>query len=85
MSPSSLPVGSVQSFLATGIYSDGSKVNITAQVNWTSSDPYIAVISSAGLADALSVGNTNITASLSGITSPAVNLDVKAAHSVTTQ
>ena len=75
-SPSSLPVGYVQQFTATGTYSDSSTADITSQVIWASSDPNIATISSSGSVTAVAAGNTNITATLSGVTSPAVRLPV---------
>jgi Bacterial Ig-like domain (group 2) len=71
-SPASLAVGYPQRFTATGTYSDGSTANITYQVTWTSSDTAVATISSAGLVTGLVPGNTDITAALSGVTSPAV-------------
>lgn len=78
--PSPLPVGIPQVFIASGTYSDGrSGVDLSSQVTWTSSDPTIATISSTGLATAVAVGSTNITASLSGITSQTVTLTVVAA------
>jgi hypothetical protein len=77
-SPASLAVGSTQQFTATGTYSDDSTAAITSNVTWASSNTTIATISSAGLATGVAAGNTNITASLSGVTSPAVTLAVKA-------
>ena len=74
-SPANLAVGSTQQFIATGIYSDGTTPNITSQVTWTSSNISIAGIAS-GLATGVAVGSTSITASESGITSPAVTLTV---------
>ena len=69
-SPANLAVGSTQRFVATGIYSDGITPNITSQVTWTSSNSSIAGIAT-GLATGVAVGSTSITASESGITSPA--------------
>jgi uncharacterized protein YjlB len=77
-SPANLAVGSTQQFTATGTYSDGSNADITSQVTWTSSDASIATISFTGLATGIAAGNTNITASMSGVTSPAVTLMVVA-------
>ncbi|MGA7844792.1 MAG: Ig-like domain-containing protein, partial [Dehalococcoidales bacterium] len=74
-SPANLAVGSTQRFVATGIYSDGTTPNITSQVTWTSSNSSIAGIAT-GLATGVAVGSTSITASESGITSPAVTLTV---------
>ena len=83
-SPSSLAVGSTQAFTASGIYSDGSKAYITSQVAWASDTTGTATIDSTGLATGVATGTTNITAALSGITSPAVGLTVVAATSTTT-
>src|SRR5271157_1504536 len=59
-SPSNLPVGIPQVFIASGTYSDGrSGVDISSQVTWTSSDPTIATISATGLATDVAVGRTN--------------------------
>lgn len=69
-------VGSTQQFTATGNYSDGSTTDISSKVTWTSSDTTVATIDSNGVATGIAVGNTNITASLSGVTSPAVTLTV---------
>ena len=74
-SPANLAVGSTQRFVATGIYSDGTTPVITAQVTWNSSNNSIASIAT-GLATGVAVGSTSITASESGITSPAVTLTV---------
>jgi hypothetical protein len=71
-----------QQFTATGTYSDLSTLNITSLVTWDSSIPAVASIiagpsASGGLATGLASGTTNITASLSGKTSPAVALTVE--------
>jgi len=75
-SPADLAVGSTQQFTATGTYSDGSVADITSQVTWASSDPAIASISPTGLATGVTAGNTNITASASGVISPTTPLTV---------
>ena len=73
-SPVNLAVGSKQQFTATGTYEDGSKQDVTLKVTWSSSDPKIATVSSFGSVTGVQVGNSDITASLSGITSPPVNI-----------
>ena len=76
-SPSNLPVGSAQAFLASGTYSDGrSGVDISSQVTWTSSDPTVATVSAAGSVNGVATGSIKITATLGAITSQAVNLTV---------
>jgi hypothetical protein len=73
-STANLTLGFTQQFTAIGIYSDGSKANITTKATWTSSDKNIATIASAGsafagLAASVAKGNTSITASVAGVTS----------------
>jgi hypothetical protein len=76
-SPSNLPVGIPQVFIASGTYSDGrSGVDISSRVTWTSSDPTIATVSASGNATGLAIGTTQITASLDDIKSQAVTLTV---------
>lgn len=66
----SIPAGTTQQFKATGTYADGSKREITAEVDWTSSLASAATISGAaankGLATAKAKGTTTITAALAG-------------------
>lgn len=76
VAPANLKIGSSQQFIAIETYSDGSTANVTAQVIWASSNTADATISATGLATGVAVGNTNITATLTGITSPAVTLIV---------
>ncbi|HEX2574134.1 MAG TPA: Ig-like domain-containing protein, partial [Polyangia bacterium] len=58
-------------FVATGLYTDGSTRDITPQVTWTSSDPSIATISNAsgsrGRATGLAGGQTTIVATLGAL------------------
>jgi len=79
----SVPNGLTETFTATGLYSDGSTQDLTAQVAWTSSDPTVAGISnaagSAGLASALAVGSTTITAAAAGGISGQTTLTVVSA------
>ena len=75
-SPPNLAVGSSLQFTATGTYADGSKATISTGLTWTSSNPNVAAIYSGGLAVGIAAGSVTITASLSGITSPPVNLTV---------
>src|SRR3984957_18151434 len=68
----SLPNGLTQPFIATGIYSDHSTQDLTTQVVWVSSSPAVATISNAagtnGLAGAVNVGTTTISATSGNIT-----------------
>jgi hypothetical protein len=62
--------GDTQQFTATATYSDASTQNVTAAVNWSSSNSSVISINSAGLATflAASAGATTITAGLAGQT-----------------
>ena len=76
----SVPQGQTQQLTATGTYTDGTTANLTPQVTWASSTPAVAPVSPAGLASALTPGNSGITASLNGVTSPTDTLTVPAAN-----
>ncbi|TKB27207.1 DUF4082 domain-containing protein [Desulfopila sp. IMCC35006] len=65
---STLTTGATRQFTATGLYSDGSSQNITAQASWTSSNSGIASITNSGLATGVSAGSATISAALSGKT-----------------
>jgi trimeric autotransporter adhesin len=72
-----IQVGVTQQFTAMGHYSNDSVANITSQVTWASSDSNAATITSpGGLVTGVAVGATDITASLSGVTSNSINLPV---------
>jgi hypothetical protein len=58
---------STEPFKATGTYSDGSTVDLTSQVVWSSSNPGIATIASSGTASTLTQGNSTISATLNGV------------------
>lgn len=69
-------VGSNLQFAATGTYTDTLTHGVTPI--WTSSASGVASIDTNGLATGVNVGTTNITAALSGVTSPAAVLTVTA-------
>ncbi len=79
----SIANGTSQAFKATGVYSDDSTHDLTNSVVWNSSSATTASISntagSNGLATALTLGTTLITAELNGVVSPSVTLKVSAA------
>ena len=75
-SPHDLAVSSTQQFTAIGTYANNSTADISSQVTWLSSDTTVATISSVGLATGVAVGNTNITATLFGLTSATIRLPV---------
>jgi hypothetical protein len=65
-----IALGTARQFTATGIHSDGTTTDLTALANWTSSDASTGQVSMAadsrGLATALGMGSTTITATYSG-------------------
>ncbi len=58
----SASAGLTQQFSATGTYTDGSTMDISTQVTWTSSATTVATVSTAGLATSLVAGSAGITA-----------------------
>jgi len=81
-SPANLTVGLTEQFTATAIYSDGTTADISTKVTWVSSAPNVATISSSGLATGIGEGSTDITAAMSGLTSPAAKLPVATLSSI---
>ena len=63
----SLTLGLAQSFTATVTFSDSTKLIVTPYVQWTTSNPAIAVVTSGGIAYSTGKGTANISASLDGI------------------
>lgn len=74
----SLPKGISEQFIATGVYSDGTRQNLTASATWSSSNPAAATISNSGVATAVGAGTTKITAT-AGIASSSYTLTVTTA------
>ena len=68
MSPGSvIALGQNAQLKAEGTYTDKSVGDITDQVTWSTTDPSVATVSSAGLAVSKALGNTQVTASLNSI------------------
>jgi trimeric autotransporter adhesin len=67
----SVAIGQNQQFVATGLYADGSTQDLTSSVSWSSSQPAIAAITTAGLASGLGGGSSTITAALGTISATA--------------
>jgi hypothetical protein len=65
----SVVVGAQEQFTATLNYSDGSSLNVTSSVTWTSSNLAVATISVGGLATGVGAGSSTIEASY-GTSSP---------------
>lgn len=68
----SIPVGVVQSFTATGTFSDGTQQNLTTSVSWTTSLPAVAAIGSNGIATSVASGQTAITATAGSVNTSAL-------------
>jgi uncharacterized protein YjdB len=71
----SLPVGMMQALAATGVFTDGTTHDLTAQVTWTSSDQTVVRVSNAtgaqGQATAVAPGPVTVTAALGGVSGSA--------------
>jgi hypothetical protein len=63
-----LGVGAIRQFTATGNYSDGSTQYLTQAVTWSSATPGIATVSPIGLVTAVAAGTVTISATLDNIT-----------------
>ncbi|MDF2389828.1 hypothetical protein GWQ31_00405 [Aeromonas sp. 2MA4] len=74
----SIPKGLTQSYTAQGTYSDGTTLDVTSLVAWSSSSPAVASINAAGIATGVTEGSTTVTAMLNGQNASA-NLNVTAA------
>ena len=67
-----IEVGASQQFSAIAIYDDGTTVDMTSQVSWSSSDTAVATLDSSGLATTgATAGSVTITATLGGISGTA--------------
>ncbi|MGY4025405.1 beta strand repeat-containing protein [Aeromonas rivuli] len=66
--PLTLIAGLTAQLAATGSYSDGTTVDVTASVSWVSSDPAVATVSLTGLVTAVGPGTATITGTLDGQT-----------------
>jgi uncharacterized protein YjdB len=78
ISPTSVSIssGQTEQFTAIGTLQDGTTVDITDAVTWTSSKTSVATIDSSGLARGQSAGTANIKATSGGITSNTAVLSV---------
>ncbi|MGI2259273.1 Ig-like domain-containing protein [Shewanella sp. GXUN23E] len=81
---SEIPVGLEQAYQAHGIFSDGSRRDLTAQCSWLAEDPLVATVGRDGLATGMVVGQTRIIADYAGIRGDAL-LSVMAAVPKTLQ
>ena len=67
----SIAAGTTQQYVATAIYSDNSREDLSGSVAWVSSDPGKATINAAGLASGKAAGTTTIAASSGNVTGTA--------------
>ncbi|HET9627839.1 MAG TPA: Ig-like domain-containing protein, partial [Kofleriaceae bacterium] len=63
-----LPLGLTAQLTASGHFSDGSVVDVTGQVAWSSTSPAIGAVSATGVVSALGLGTATVQASLGGVT-----------------
>ncbi|MUK31917.1 hypothetical protein GNP44_17750 [Aliivibrio fischeri] len=75
---STIVTGNTQQYLAMGVYSDGERNDISAQVDWSSSSTDLVTISAQGLATGVRVGEITIRAHHENVLSNVVNLTVSA-------
>ncbi len=68
----SILTGASQQFAATGTYSDNSTQDLTNQATWSAAPSPIAAIGPGGLAQALTSGQTTITAALGAVSNSTV-------------
>ncbi len=61
------PAGITEQFTATGAFSDGTNLDISKQIAWSSSKPSVATISITGLATSVAPGISVITATFQAI------------------
>lgn len=73
VSPASLTlgIGKTSQATVTGLYSDGSRQDLTTRAIWTSSDPAKVTVSSSGLLTALLSGSVVVTAQYNGVNATA--------------
>lgn len=80
--PPSVAAGVSQPFTASASFGNGTSLDVTTQVTWSSSNIAVAQISNAsgsnGVASTLTAGTSNITATLNGVSSAPVTLAVTA-------
>ncbi|HEX8438170.1 Ig-like domain-containing protein, partial [Archangium sp.] len=68
----SVPAGMTQQFTASGIYSNGTTIDVTDSVTWTSSDTSIATVDGTGLGKGVRVGgHVTLTATLGNVSGTA--------------
>lgn len=74
-----IPEGSSSQMVATGYYSDGSRLDLTNQVTWSSSAPSIISVSTQGKATANKEGSAIVSAVFDNVTSNQLSFNVNKA------
>jgi len=77
----SLALGTTQQFTATGTYSNGSTLNLTNSVTWSTGAGSVAAVNAQGLCSTAALGSTSVTAA-SGSVSGSTNIAVTPAQLV---
>ena len=72
----SLTKGQTQQLTATATYSDNTTANVTSSVAWLSDDTATATITANGLLTGVEQGSAEVTASLDGVTSDRMTVNV---------
>ncbi|WP_299687795.1 Ig-like domain-containing protein [uncultured Vibrio sp.] len=78
-SPVSVAKGQTEQLVADATYSDGTSSPITNSVTWTDIDTATATVSASGVLTGVEAGNTTLTATMDGVTSNTVDVNVSAA------
>lgn len=68
------PLGINRQFTAVGVYSDGTTVNLTNSVKWSSSNVSAGTIDSAGLFTPIGIGSSSINATFESVTSNTITM-----------
>jgi len=63
-----IPAGLTRKFEALGVYADGTSINISDRVIWTSATPAVATVNGSGNVNAISNGSAVISAAVAGKT-----------------
>ena len=73
-----MAIGQTQQLTATAIFNNGTSSDVSSSVTWVSDNPVIASVTPTGSLTADNVGSTTLTASMDGVTSNAVTVNVSA-------
>jgi uncharacterized protein YjdB len=66
-SSATIPAGTTQQFTATATFTDNTTQDVTTLSTWTSSSGSVATVSNSGLATAVSVGSSTMTATVGSV------------------